>query len=110
MSEESWWARWKRIDKAHLEKSKNSKIFKNPGFVGPFPHLRVKWPPNLGFFIFFESPSHTPTGKTKKITTLKNKEDGIVIIGEVDILSKICNLGVFVKAETQGICMIGTKK
>ena len=31
-------------------------------------------------------------------------------IGDIDILSKICNQGIFVKAETQGICMIGTKK
>ena len=47
--------------------------------------------------------------KAKKITTLKSKEDGIVIIGDVDILSKICN-GVFFKVENQGVCLIGINK
>ena len=45
----------------------------------------------------------------QKITKLKNKDDGIVIIGDADILSKICN-GLFFKVEKEGICMIGIKK
>ncbi len=45
----------------------------------------------------------------KKSTALKNKTDGFVLIGDTDILSKICN-GIFFKAETQGICMIGKRK
>ena len=40
---------------------------------------------------------------------LENKNDGIVMIGDSDILSKICE-GVFFKVENQGICMLGIKK
>ena len=47
--------------------------------------------------------------ETKEVTSLKNNEDGFVLIGELDILSNICN-GVFFKIEDQGICMIGKKK
>ncbi len=39
----------------------------------------------------------------------KNIEDGFVLIGNFDILNKICK-GVFLKIENQGICMIGKKK
>ena len=46
---------------------------------------------------------------TGKVTSPENNEDGFVLIGETDILSKICN-GVFFKTEGQGICMIGEKK
>ena len=45
----------------------------------------------------------------EKVTAPENNEDGFVLIGEADILSKICN-GVFFKTEDQGICMIGKKK
>ncbi|MAZ39597.1 MAG: hypothetical protein CMF49_05695 [Legionellales bacterium] len=44
-----------------------------------------------------------------KIISPKNSEDGFVLIGDGDILSKICN-GVFFKTENLGICMMGTKK
>ena len=47
--------------------------------------------------------------EAKKIKTIKNKEDGFVIIGDEYILSKICT-GVFFKVENQGICMIGIKR
>ena len=47
--------------------------------------------------------------KEKKINSIKNNDDGFVLIGESDILSKICK-GVFFKIENQGICMIGNKK
>ena len=47
--------------------------------------------------------------ETEEITLPKNNQDGFVLIGEEDILSKICN-GVFFKIEGQGICMIGRKK
>ena len=39
----------------------------------------------------------------------KNDEDGFVLIGDGDILLKICN-GVFFKFQEQGICMIGKRK
>ena len=56
-------------------------------------------------------PKWDSISESKPITTyLQSNIDGFVFIGDADILSKICNLGVFVKAETQGICMIGTKK
>ena len=61
------------------------------------------------FYNLKSKPKWDNIFETKKITTLKNKEDGIVIIGEVDILSKICR-GVFFKVENQGICMIGIRK
>ena len=47
--------------------------------------------------------------EAKKITTIKNKKDGFVLIGEGDILNKIC-VGYFFEIEKQGVCMIGTKK
>ena len=47
--------------------------------------------------------------ETGEVTSPKNNQDGFVLIGEEDILSKICN-GVFFKIEGQGICMIGKKK
>ena len=47
--------------------------------------------------------------ETEEITLPKNNQGGFVLIGEEDILSKICN-GVFFKIEGQGICMIGRKK
>ena len=47
--------------------------------------------------------------EAKKITPLKGIEGGFVLIGNADILLKICS-GVFFKVETQGICMIGKKK
>ena len=47
--------------------------------------------------------------ETEEITLPKNNQGGFVLIGEEDILSKICN-GVFFKIEGQGICMIGKKK
>ena len=47
--------------------------------------------------------------EAEKNNTPKNNEDGFVLIGDEDILSKICN-GVFFKTENLGICMMGTKK
>ena len=47
--------------------------------------------------------------EAKKIKTIKNKEDGFVLIGDEYILSKICT-GVFFKVENRGICMIGIKR
>ena len=44
-----------------------------------------------------------------KISSLKNIEDGFVIIGDAVTLSKICS-GIFVKIKTQGVCMIGKNK
>ena len=44
-----------------------------------------------------------------KISSLKNIEDGFVLIGDAVILSKICS-GIFVKIKTQGVCMIGKNK
>ena len=41
--------------------------------------------------------------------SFKNNEGGFILVGDVDILSKICN-GVFFKTENQGVCMIGKKK
>ena len=45
----------------------------------------------------------------KKTISLQNIQGGFVLIGNVDILSKICS-GVFFKIEKQGICMIGKRK
>ena len=45
----------------------------------------------------------------KKTIKSKNTEGGFIIIGNTDILLKICS-GIFFEIETQGICMIGTKK
>ncbi len=47
--------------------------------------------------------------ETGNISSPKNNEDGFVLIGEADILVKICN-GIFFKVEDQGVCMIGKKK
>ena len=47
--------------------------------------------------------------EAKKTIPLKNIEDGFVLIGDADPLSKICS-GIFFKVETQGICMVGVKK
>ena len=44
----------------------------------------------------------------KKIM-LKSDLDGFVVIGNYDILSKICS-GVFFKVENQGVCMVGIRK
>ena len=50
---------------------------------------------------------------TKKTTKPKNNENGFVLIGHADILTKICGeqiKGVFFEIEDQGVCMIGNKK
>ena len=47
--------------------------------------------------------------ENKKNTIPKNNLDGFVLIGDKDILSKICS-GVFFKAKNQGVCMIGNNK
>jgi len=47
--------------------------------------------------------------EAKKTITSKDIDGGFVLIGNADILLKICS-GIFFEAETQGICMIGTKK
>ena len=44
-----------------------------------------------------------------KISSLRNIEDGFVLIGDAVTLSKICS-GIFVKIKTQGVCMIGKNK
>ena len=44
-----------------------------------------------------------------KEISFKSTEDGFVLIGNIDILSKICS-GVFLEIENQGICMNGKKK
>ena len=44
-----------------------------------------------------------------KTATLKNNEDGFILIGDAATLSKICS-GVFVKIKMEGVCMIGKKK
>ena len=45
----------------------------------------------------------------KKTISLKDIEGGFVLIGDADILPKICS-GIFFEVETQGICMMGKKK
>ena len=45
----------------------------------------------------------------KKKLLIKDPKSGIIVIGEADILSKICKT-VFLKVENQGICMLGVKK
>ena len=47
--------------------------------------------------------------ESKKSNKLTNDTDGFVLIGEAEILSKICN-GIFLEVEKQGICMLGTKR
>ena len=44
-----------------------------------------------------------------QISSLKNSEDGFIIIGDSATLLKICK-GIFVEVKTQGVCMIGKKK
>ena len=44
-----------------------------------------------------------------KISSLKNNEDGFILIGDSGTLSEICN-GIFVEMKTQAVCMIGKKK
>jgi hypothetical protein len=46
---------------------------------------------------------------TKKNISFKDIESGFVLIGDADILVKVCS-GVFFKIEPQGICMMGKKK
>jgi len=45
----------------------------------------------------------------KKNIELENMNDGFVLIGDSNILSKICT-GIFFIVEDQGVCMIGKKK
>ena len=44
-----------------------------------------------------------------KISSLKNSEEGFILIGDSATLLKICK-GIFVEVKTQGVCMIGKKK
>ena len=44
-----------------------------------------------------------------KISSLKNSEDGFILIGDSATLLKICK-GIFVEVKTLGVCMIGKKK
>jgi len=44
-----------------------------------------------------------------KISSLKNSEDGFILIGDSATLLKICK-GIFVEVKTQGVCMMGKKK
>ena len=93
----------KKIAKIVQENWTNN--FKNKiGLVGG-----DEWHGGNLFYHLQSKPKWDNIFETKKITTLKNKEDGIVIIADVDILSKICR-GVFFKVEDQGICMIGIRK
>ena len=46
---------------------------------------------------------------TEKTISFKDIEGGFVLIGDADILAKVCS-GVFFKIELQGICMMGKKK
>ena len=45
----------------------------------------------------------------KTIPIKKDTDGGFILIGEADILSKVCS-GIFFKLENQGVCMIGKKK
>tara|TARA_B100001123_G_C15305250_1_gene1022441 strand:- start:896 stop:2284 length:1389 start_codon:yes stop_codon:yes gene_type:complete len=47
--------------------------------------------------------------ESKKSTSVNNIKDGFVLIGDPNILTKICT-GVFFKVENQGVCMIGKRK
>ena len=47
--------------------------------------------------------------ESKKNTLEINKDDGFVLIGDINILEKICK-GLFFKIKKQGICMIGNKR
>ena len=44
-----------------------------------------------------------------KISSLKNNEDGFILIGDSKTLLKICK-GIFAEIKTNGVCMIGKKK
>ena len=44
-----------------------------------------------------------------QISSLKNSEDGFILIGDSATLLKICK-GIFVEVKTLGVCMIGKKK
>ena len=61
------------------------------------------------FYHLVSKPKWDHILEAKRITKLENKEDGVVIIGDVNILSNICK-GLFFKIDKQGICMIGVKK
>ena len=45
----------------------------------------------------------------RKKIKLEDVEGGFVIIGDSNILNKICS-GIFFELENQGICMVGKKK
>ena len=47
--------------------------------------------------------------EAKKSTPLKDVDGGFILIGNANILLKICG-GVFFNIEGQGICMMGIKK
>ena len=47
--------------------------------------------------------------KNNKNNLTPNTKDGFVLIGDSNILSKICN-GIFIKIKNQGVCMIGERK
>ena len=61
------------------------------------------------FYNLESKPKWDNIFESKKNPSIKNEEDGFVLIGDADILSNICK-GVFFKVEKQGICMIGVKK
>jgi len=61
------------------------------------------------FYNLKSKPKWDNIFESKQNLSIKNKEDGFVLIGDADILSNICK-GVFFKVEKQGICMIGIKK
>ena len=44
-----------------------------------------------------------------QISSLKNSEDGFILIGDSATLLKICN-GILIEVKTQSVCMIGKKK
>ena len=47
--------------------------------------------------------------EAKKTISLENIKGGFILIGDGNILSKICN-GIYLEVEKQGICMIGKRK
>jgi len=47
--------------------------------------------------------------KSNSMTNINNIQDGFVLIGDNDILVKICS-GIFFKVEKKGICMMGKNK
>jgi len=93
----------KKIARAVQEKWESN--FKNKiGLVGG-----DEWLGGNLFYHLESRPKWDNIFESKKIVELENKNDGIVMIGDSDILSKICE-GVFFKVENQGICMLGIKK